>query len=209
MVGPNGSGKSTLIKILLGLVSPSSGSFDFPNGRPQIGYMPEVSELISSYSGNQIIDLMKRGLMGKVHVPDDLIELMDMKDYLDKKIKTYSKGMQKKLNLVLAFLNKPDLVILDEPFEGIDTLDRDRLSEFIKAYRDSGGSVILSTHILHELDPISDQAFFLKKGSLQLTFNPSKKSDYLLSGDLNPEVSDFVKKNESVSITEIYRRLYK
>lgn len=212
LVGPNGSGKSTLIKLVLGLISQTSGSIRIDGFEPIIGYMPEVSNLSKNFRGSDILKIMKKGLIGDTNGTDELIDVMDMSGYLGKKVGQYSKGMQKKLSLLVAFCNNPNLVILDEPFEGIDTIDRDRLMNFISRFIEKGNTVLLSTHILHDLDTVCTQAIFLKKGVFQLQFNPKSEAEKILSLNLNDDVLKLfevgARKSELPTITDIYRKLY-
>lgn len=212
LVGPNGSGKSTLIKLVLGLISQTSGSIRIDGFEPIIGYMPEVSNLSKNFRGSDILKIMKKGLIGDTNGTDELIDVMDMSGYLGKKVGQYSKGMQKKLSLLVAFCNNPNLVILDEPFEGIDTIDRDRLMNFISRFIEKGNTVLLSTHILHDLDTVCTQAIFLKKGVFKLQFNPKSEAEKILSLNLNDDVLKLfevgARKSELPTITDIYRKLY-
>lgn len=211
LVGPNGSGKSTLIKLILGLISQTSGSVRIDGYEPIIGYMPEVSNISKNFRGSDILKIMKKGLIGDINGTDELIDVMDMSGYLGKKVGQYSKGMQKKLSLLVAFCNNPNLVILDEPFEGIDTIDRDRLMNFISRFIEKGNTVLLSTHILHDLDTVCTQAIFLKKGVFQLQFNPKSEAEKILSLNLNDVLKLFevgARKSELPTITDIYRKLY-
>jgi ABC-2 type transport system ATP-binding protein len=212
LVGPNGSGKSTLIKLILGLISQTSGSVRINGYEPIIGYMPEVSNISKNFRGSDILKILKKGLIGDINGTDELIEIMDMSGYLNKKVGQYSKGMQKKLSLLVAFCNNPNLVILDEPFEGIDTIDRDRLMSFIAQFIEKGNTVLLSTHILHDLDTVCTQAIFLKKGVFQLQFNPKSEAEKILGSNLNDEVLKLfevgARKSKLPTITDIYRKLY-
>lgn len=212
LVGPNGSGKSTLIKLILGLTSQSSGSIEFSDSGISTGYLTELNALPTGYKGHDILRKLDF-LLGieRSESVSELIRLFGMDDFLSKKVKGYSKGMQKKIGLLIAFSGEPDLVILDEPFEGIDTIDRDKLSAFIKVYVSKGKSVILSTHILYELDQLCDTAHFLKTGNLVASFDPKTRT---ISPESSFELifgSDGSDEGQQVSnptITEIYRRIY-
>ncbi|HAC14501.1 MAG TPA: hypothetical protein DCE78_00945 [Bacteroidetes bacterium] len=217
-IGPNGSGKSTLIKLILGLIAPTSGNVEHPSTASsgyKIGYMPEISGLPTGYTG---LDILKKhkyllGYSNDQHI-QSLIEIFDMNSFLKKKFKGFSKGMQKKIGFLLAFAGSPDLVILDEPFEGIDTIDRDRLNLFIKEYTTNGRSAILSSHILYDMDEITDQALFLKNGKVMINYNPKligSNSKTPINIEQNP--SDHGVPNNVIlpnpTITDIYRALYK
>lgn len=213
LVGPNGSGKSTLIKIILGLIKSHQGEFVFEMNNPRIGYMPEVSGLPKGYNGSRLMNLIKPLLGGDDDARDELADLFGMHEYMSKEVTKFSKGMQKKIGLLIAFTKSPDIVVLDEPFEGIDTLDRDRLNSFISNYTKNGKTVILSSHILHDLDGISDKALFLKQGELVVDYCPkdasrSRNESGIPSQRIQLPGADQIKELINPTITEIYRALY-
>lgn len=215
LIGPNGSGKSTLIKIILGLVSPGKGEIRFKSNDILIGYMPELSGLPKGYKGTKMMDLIKPLLRGSEGIVDELIDVFEMGSYMGKDVSKFSKGMQKKIGLLIAFTKSPEIVILDEPFEGIDTIDRDKLTAFIYSYVQKNRTVILSSHILHDLDGISNQAVFLKNGKLVVNYNPKAASE---SSGINEterpaqlikiENLNGISELKNPTITEVYRRLY-
>lgn len=215
LIGPNGSGKSTLIKLLLGLIRPSSGIIEFKPDISGIGYMPEISNLPTGYRGYDI--LKKFNLLTGNSNNDDashLVELFEMDTFLNGKLKGFSKGMHKKIGLLLAFSGSPDIVILDEPLEGIDTIDRDKLAEFMVNYVEQGRSIILSSHILYDMDYFTDQALFLRKGKTIVNY-PAKlyKSDLDMGSPNELKYIDPDSNNEIIitnpTITDLYRRFYK
>jgi ABC-type multidrug transport system ATPase subunit len=212
LVGPNGSGKSTLIKLVLGLTSPTSGNISFSNPGVSTGYLTELNALPTGYKGNDIIQKLEF-LLGDDRSESvlELIRLFGMDEFIHKKVKGFSKGMQKKIGLLVAFSGEPDLVILDEPFEGIDTIDRDKLSVFLKNYVSTGKTVMLSTHILYELDQHCDTAHFLKSGNLVTSFNPKTYSDGTMSANeftFKNALTGSLETITNPSITDIYRRIY-
>jgi len=212
LVGPNGSGKSTLIKIILGLSRASKGKVSFEDANPTVGYLTELNALPNGYKGTDILRKLET-LIGvdRSQSVVDLKQLFGIDEFISKKIKGYSKGMQKKIGLLIAFSGDPDLVILDEPFEGIDTIDRDKLSGFLKSYVANGKTVILSTHILYELDSLCNHAHFLKKGrlvsSLEIQIEKPESASKLRFNHIPAEynVNDF---GSSPTIADIYRRIY-
>jgi len=212
LVGPNGSGKSSLIKIILGLSKATSGQVSFDQPNQTIGYLSELSALPNGYKGEEILHKLETliGVKRSKNV-DDLIKLFGMQDVITKKIKTYSKGMQKKIGLLLAFTGDPGLVILDEPFEGIDTIDRDKLSIFLKHYIETDKSVILSTHILHELDSFCSSAHFLHNGNLVISLDTQNEHSGFQRkfhfSHLLPELGTTYF-GENPTISDIYRRIY-
>lgn len=215
LIGPNGSGKSTLIKLFLGLIRPSSGYIKLMPDINGIGYMPEISNLPTGYRGYDI--LKKFNLLAGFSNNEEvirLVELFEMDTFLSGKLKGFSKGMNKKIGLLLAFVGSPDIVILDEPLEGIDTIDRDKLAEFMVKYVEKGRSIILSSHILYDMDYFTDQALFLRKGKTIVNY-PAKVHKSVLDLD-SPNILRYMDpdtKNENIisnpTITDLYRRFYK
>lgn len=215
LIGPNGSGKSTLIKLLLGLIRPDTGSIDINTDVKGIGYMPEIISLPNGYNGYDILNKFKSIIGSDTNKEENqLIELFEMNQFLGGKIKGFSKGMQKKIGLLLAFFGNPDIVILDEPLEGIDTIDRDRLSDFMTNYTMKGRSIILSSHILYEMDSFTDQALFLRKGKTIINYSAKHYKNIIetetsadlvyIDPDTNIEISV-----KNPTITDLYRRFYK
>lgn len=204
LVGPNGSGKSTLIKIILGLSRTTNGRVSFDEPDQMIGYLTELNALPNGYKGTDILRKLET-LIGvdRSQSVVDLKQLFGINEFISKKIKGYSKGMQKKIGLLVAFSGDPDLVILDEPFEGIDTIDRDKLSDFLKSYVSTGKTVILSTHILYELDSLCDEAHFLKMGKLIASLETQYSRFTHLATEF--DANEF---SASPTIADIYRRIY-
>lgn len=213
LVGPNGSGKSTLIKIILGLNSPSSGTLTLSGKSKIMGYMPEVINFPDGSTAEFMLNAVKRLSNNKTKITDEIVAVMGMQDYMKKRIKKLSKGMQKKIGLLLAFANDPDFVILDEPFEGIDTIDRDKLLDFLGQKVASGKTIIISTHILHELDKLTDNALFLKNGDL--VFHKNKLVDNwslnkeVLPLELAEEVEEYLANQSEPTISDLYRIIYR
>lgn len=167
IVGPNGSGKSTLIKTIIGLLHSDEGKIEFNEPAPQaIGYLPEVYRYSKYLTGYDILE--GHSILCNVSKNEILngwlVKKFGMKDYLGRKTSTYSKGQLKKIGIAKTFIGSPSILILDEPFEGLDTLDRDYIVKMFKNYHSDEKCIIVSTHILHELEELCDRVVFLKKG---------------------------------------------
>jgi ABC-type multidrug transport system ATPase subunit len=212
LVGPNGSGKSTLLKIILGLINSDSGKISMDRDGLRFGYMSEVAKIPGNMTALRLLNSLKGILSGGEDISAKIIDLFDMKEYLAKPVKSYSKGMLKKLAFLLATLNSPDVLVLDEPFEGLDTIDRDKLNKFITQYAQGGKTVILSTHILYELDRVVTKAIFLKKGDLVVTFMPPSQNRAEREITFGPLFRDYLDTelnlNMTLTIADIYRRVY-
>jgi Cu-processing system ATP-binding protein len=172
IVGPNGAGKTTLLKSLLGLVHPDAGSIRIKdtmvNGdvryRAGIGYMPQIVRFPENLSGSDLIALLTH-LRGAAVAPDEeLISAFALGEHLSKPVRTLSGGTRQKINALLAFLFQPELLVLDEPTAGLDPLSSSLLKDRILAERGAGATVILTSHIMNELEELADDVAFLVDG---------------------------------------------
>lgn len=174
-LGTNGAGKTTTIKMLIGLIRPTSGTVRLLGGDPsdaatreRIGYMPEmayyypylnVRELLSFYGG--ICGMDKKTVRSRT---DELLEEVELTEAAKRPLKTYSKGMLQRAGIAQALLNDPDLLILDEPFTGLDPLARIHFRELLKRLRGKGKSIFFSSHELGETELLCDNVAIMKKG---------------------------------------------
>ena len=172
-LGPNGAGKTTTIRLLLGLLKPTSGtasvlgaSIDDPaalsEAKRNIGYLPDELGFPEKVTGQQLIDF-HASLKGAPRL-DTILALFDPP--LDRQIRAYSSGNKQMLGLVLTFMHDPALVILDEPTSGLDPLKQSLFHEFIRGERDRGVTVFLSSHVLSEVRSICDRVGILRDGRL-------------------------------------------
>jgi len=197
LLGKNGTGKSTLIKLINDLLTPTSGEI-LVNGKKvgidskkSISYLPERTYLDKSMTVDEVIKYFS-----------DFYENFDskkarklLKDLdLDttQKLSKMSKGMQEKVQLVLVMSRKADLYILDEPLGGVDPATRDYILDTILTNFNEGASVIISTHLISDIERILDEVIFIDKGKI------------ILQSD-----SDELRKKENSSIDEIFRRMFK
>lgn len=174
VVGPNAAGKSTLIKCLLGLVRPDAGDIRIegepvggdPAYRRRIGYMPQGAPFPENLRGREILRLLQ-GLRPGAATDEDLLHRFALADQLDKPIRTLSGGTRQKLNAVVAFLFRPSLVILDEPTAGLDPVASGVLKEKIRALTAEGVTVMLTSHVLGEIEELADEVIFLVEGRVE------------------------------------------
>lgn len=175
LLGPNGSGKTTLIKALLGMVVPDSGSIHFNNEliagkwkyRSQIGYMPQIGRYPENMTIAQIIDMMKDIRKGSAKLPDEeLIESFGLTNMLQKKMRTLSGGTTQKVSAILAFMFNPDVLILDEPTAGLDPLSSEKLKQKIIKEKQNGKLILITSHVLSELDELITEVFYMQEGKL-------------------------------------------
>lgn len=179
-LGPNGAGKTTTMLMLLGLVKPSNGTaFIFGTNilnssgkiRRRIGFLPENVGFYPNLTGRKFLNLIT-GLRKKGGRKENDIETylewsgID-KRYWDKAIKTYSRGMQQRLGIAQAFAGEPKLVFLDEPLSNIDPLGREEFIQKIRIKREEGITVIISSHIVLEIEQIADYIAFIDDGKIK------------------------------------------
>jgi len=175
LVGPNGSGKTTLIKCLLGLVIPTSGEIIF-NGktiandwkyRQHIGYMPQIGRYPDNISIGQLVEMMKniRGTQDKVD--DELIDAFKLYKIFDKKMHALSGGTRQKVSAALAFLFNAPVLILDEPTAGLDPISSEILKEKIQHEKTKGKLLLITSHILNDLDELASDIAYIYDGRLQ------------------------------------------
>jgi len=176
-LGTNGAGKTTTIKMLLGFFRPDAGSLSVfgadpcePDARRKIGYMPEmayyypylnVRELLSLYGG--LCGMEKSEIRTR---SEALIARVGLEDAGARLLKHYSKGMLQRAGIAQALLHDPDLLILDEPFTGLDPLARIQLRDLILEMKSRGKTIFFSSHELSEAELICDRVAILKQGSL-------------------------------------------
>jgi Cu-processing system ATP-binding protein len=175
LLGPNGCGKTTLIKSLLGMVVPDSGTIHFNNElitdkwmyRNQIGYMPQIGRYPENMTIAHVIDMMKDIRKGSSANPDEaLVKSFGLKNMMQKKMSTLSGGTTQKVSAALAFMFNPDVLILDEPTAGLDPLSSEKLKQKIIQEKQNGKLILITSHILSELDDLITEVFYMQEGKL-------------------------------------------
>jgi Cu-processing system ATP-binding protein len=176
LVGPNGSGKTTLIKIVLGLTRPDGGVLRV-NGvevdaageyRRALGYMPQAARFPENLRVRDVLDLVT-ALRPGAERDEELVTSFGLASEMDKKVGTLSGGTKQKLNAAIAFLFKPSLLILDEPTAGLDPVASSVLKAKIRRARGEGRTVLVTSHVMTELEELADDLAFLCDGSLRFT----------------------------------------
>lgn len=176
LIGPNGSGKTTFIKCLLGMVVPDSGFITFNQQnithhwhyRAHIGYMPQIGRYPDNMTIAQVFDMMKD--IRKVEaalLDEELIETFRLPAIWNKRMNTLSGGTRQKVSASLAFLFNPPVLILDEPTAGLDPLSTELLKEKIQKEKQRGKLVLITSHILSDLDEIVTEVIYMEEGSLR------------------------------------------
>lgn len=176
LIGPNGSGKTTFIKCMLGLVLPNKGELTLdgenllqnPSLRRAIGYMPQIGRFPDHLRVGQIFEMMReirRGTFTKTD--EDLVEAYEIDKIAHKAARTLSGGTRQKVSACLAFLFDPDILILDEPTAGLDPVAAEILKEKVRAERAKDKLILMTSHILSDLDEITSDVLHLIEGKLQ------------------------------------------
>lgn len=176
LIGPNGSGKTTFIKCLLGMVVPDSGFITFNQEnivhdwkyRAHIGYMPQVGRYPENMNIAQVFDMMK-DIRGKniKGLDEELIESFGLGKMMNKRMRTLSGGTRQKVSASLAFLFNPDVLILDEPTAGLDPVSTEILKEKIRKEKQQGKLIMITSHILSDLDDIITEVIYMEEGHLR------------------------------------------
>ena len=174
LIGPNGCGKTTLIKSILGMVLPDEGSMEFNQKsifgdysyREKIGYMPQIGRYPDTMTIGEIIEMVKKIRNSKNNLDEDLFRDFEIEKMLNKQMRTLSGGTTQKISAVLAFLFNPDVLILDEPTAGLDPLASELLKEKIIKEKEKGKLIIITSHLLSELDDLISEIIFMQDGKI-------------------------------------------
>jgi ABC-2 type transport system ATP-binding protein len=178
LLGPNGSGKSTTVKLMLGLLNPTKGHIEVFSHSPRhvatksrIGYLPEESYLYRYLNSHETLDFFGN----LFHLPKDdranrseqLLEMVGLSQTRTRAVGEFSKGMQRRIGLAQALINDPDLVILDEPTAGLDPIGCREVKDLIMALARRGKTVILSSHLLSDVEDVCDRVVIYYGGKIQ------------------------------------------
>jgi Cu-processing system ATP-binding protein len=174
IVGPNAAGKTTLIKSILGLCRPDEGAItvggtaidDHGDYRSLIGYMPQIARFPENISGQDLLDMIA-DVRGKTPGTVALVDLFGLQPHLDKPLRVLSGGTRQKINAAVAFMFAPPVLILDEPTAGLDPVAAGVLKDQLRAKRDRGTTIVLTSHVMSEIEELADDIAFLGDGRIQ------------------------------------------
>ena len=199
LLGPNGAGKTTFLKVILGIAHASSGEVFIgeykpsdPRSRLHIGYLPESHRFPDHLTGFGLLESSARlyGMNSSEIRPraEKMLQLVDMAKWGYTKIKKYSKGMQQRIGLAQAMMPNPDVLLLDEPTDGVDPIGKIEIRKVLEKIREEGKSIVLNSHLLSEVESIADRVAILSRGKLvristidELTV---KKSQFEIEADI-------------------------
>jgi ABC-2 type transport system ATP-binding protein len=177
LLGQNGAGKTTMVKILLGITKPSFGQATLlgepagtPGHRKRVGYLPEDHRFPDYHSGYSLLDfygsLLEVPARQKRPRIEEMLELVGLKGRMHYKIRTYSKGMKQRLGIAQALFHDPEVIFLDEPTDGVDPVGRREIRDLLHQLKDEGKTIFLNSHLLGEVELITDRVAILDRGEL-------------------------------------------
>ncbi len=172
IVGPNGAGKTTLIKSMLGLTTPDAGTIEIDGidvvgqdeYRSRIGYMPQIARFPDNLRGIELMSMLKDLRGSRAQLDTELIDSFELGAALQQPLRVLSGGTRQKVNAAMAFLFAPELLIFDEPTAGLDPLASSTLKDKILSERSDGKTVIVTSHIMNELEELADDVAFMLDG---------------------------------------------
>lgn len=178
LLGPNGAGKSTSIRMILDILKPDSGRIQVLGGamnddkKNQIGYLPEERGL---YKDVKVLDMMAylgrlKGLSSDEarRRARNLLEKLDLADHENSKVDELSKGMQQKVQFAVTVMHEPELIIIDEPFSGLDPVNRMVIKDLLIEMRDNGTAIVMSTHRMDQVEEMADRMLMISRGQQKL-----------------------------------------
>ncbi len=178
LLGPNGAGKSTMIKLISGQLKPTTGRMEVvglvPFANPEVyhhlGYCPEIEQLYDEMTGREFVRFLgaMSGASGQKlkDRTDEVIQIVGMDHAADRKVGGYSKGMRQRVKLGQAIFHNPKVLILDEPFNGLDPIGRREMTNVLNSFAAKGHAVIVSSHILYEVEQMTDSILLMNRGRL-------------------------------------------
>jgi ABC-2 type transport system ATP-binding protein len=174
-LGPNGAGKSTTMRVMVGLTPATSGHVtvagrrfaDLPNPGREVGVLLDASAQHAGRTGREILAITA-AVMGlpKSRVPEMLSRVSLTEDEADRRVRNYSLGMRQRLGIAAALLGDPQVLILDEPANGLDPAGIRWMRDLLREYADQGGTVLLSSHLLHEIEVVADDLVVIGRGRI-------------------------------------------
>lgn len=212
LIGPNGSGKTTLIKSILGLVIPTSGDIVFDGEsilrdwkyREKIGYMPQIGHYPDNMRIGQLVDMMKNIRQGNPKLDEELIDSFKLYKMYDKRMHALSGGTRQKVSAALAFLFNVPVLILDEPTAGLDPVAAEILKEKILHEKHKGKLIIITSHILSDLDELSTEMIYIFEGKVQYNNTIEQLKQETNETRLSKAIATLIRQKELVaSVTDL------
>lgn len=184
LIGPNGAGKTTLFNIISNLLNPTSGNIEVVGKKNtdsnifyEVSFLKDNRVLYDYLSGYDHLEFIKTAQKLPKERIDEVINMMQIKEYVNKKVGDYSLGMKQHLLIAMAMLNKPKLMILDEPLNGLDPTAVIKVRYLLKKLAKEGATILISSHTLSEIDLLTDKIMFLKDGKIVEEFVDKNKDN--------------------------------
>jgi ABC-2 type transport system ATP-binding protein len=210
LLGPNGAGKTTTIRCLCTLAKPDSGKIEVCGvdaiaqpkaARRRLGYVAQEVALDKVLTGRELLNLQAAlyhlpGSMARSRI-DQLINLLGLQDYADKKTGTYSGGIRKRLDLAAGLLHQPELLVLDEPTVGLDIESRFVMWDFLKQLKEAGTTVLITSHYLEEIDALADRLAIIDKGVVIAEGSPNELKDRIGGEMVTLRIREFTPNDEA------------
>jgi ABC-2 type transport system ATP-binding protein len=212
LLGPNGAGKTTAVKILLGVVRKSGGSASLlghPAGsvsaRRQVGYLPENLSIPGHHTAATALEYygnLSGMTVGEVkRCRDELLDRVDLADWTRVGVKKYSKGMRQRLGLAQALLHDPQVLMLDEPTDGLDPIGRSQVRELLTELKGKGKTIFLNSHLLQEVEMVCDRVAILQAGQLRFVGTVDEITERSRSEENLEVVFEIAGQEQAVSTT--------
>jgi len=174
LLGPNGAGKSTFLKLLTGQLQPSQGTVRLLGADPfattsvhaRLGFLPEQDAFYEDMTGRAFVRFLA-GLQGCAERADEALQRVGLTEAAGRKIRTYSKGMRQRVKLAQAIAHDPQVLVLDEPLTGMDPVARRQMIDLMRDFERRGATVVVSSHILHEVEAMTDRVILLYQGRVR------------------------------------------
>ncbi|NJN23935.1 MAG: ABC transporter ATP-binding protein [Acaryochloridaceae cyanobacterium RL_2_7] len=210
LLGPNGAGKTTTLRCLCSLTAPDDGTVDVCGvsvmshpraARQLLGYVAQEVALDKVLTGREMLELQA----ALYHIPsgeisrriDEMVSLLGLGDWIDKKTGTYSGGIRKRLDLAAGLLHQPQVLVLDEPTVGLDIESRVVIWDFLRQLRDRGTTILLTSHYLEEVDALADRVAILDKGTVIAEGSPSELKDKVGGDRITLRIREFTPLEEA------------
>jgi ABC-2 type transport system ATP-binding protein len=204
-LGPNGAGKTTTLRMIMNIIHPDSGQIrlfgdsSVEQAKARIGYMPEERGLYRKMTVAKVLAFFGaiKGLSSNETSSrvSQWLRRVELTDWANKKVEELSRGMHQKLQFAVTAINEPELLILDEPFAGLDPLNMDLLKAIMLEMRNEGKTIIFSTHVMHEAEQLCDSILLINKGQAILDDSlaniKSRRSSHVISAELEGD-TDFI-----------------
>ncbi|NET02202.1 MAG: ABC transporter ATP-binding protein [Sphaerospermopsis sp. SIO1G1] len=210
LLGPNGAGKTSTLRALCTLTTPDSGKIEVSGvsvvdnpklARQKLGYVAQEVALDKVLTGRELLQLQAAlyHLPGKVIKEriNNVLELLGLQEYADKKTGTYSGGLRKRLDLAAGLLHSPDVLVLDEPTVGLDIESRFVVWEFLRKLRAAGTTVVITSHYLEEVDALADRVAIIDRGVVIANGTPSQLKDQVGGDRITLRIREFSPQEEA------------